>query len=63
MAGRGLVFCSTTLAKRLVDTKLLQSVDTREVTSSLCYYVPNKNSFETRGAVRFLEWVEALLNG
>ena len=63
MAGRRLVFCSTTLAKRLVDAKLLQSCDTREVASSLCYYVPNKNSFETRGAVRFLEWVDALLNG
>ena len=62
MAENGLVFCSTTLAARLSKTKLLHQFETQPVESNLCYYVPNKNSFETRGAVRFLKWVEDTLN-
>ncbi|CCG95426.1 Transcriptional regulator, LysR family [Marinobacter nauticus ATCC 49840] len=62
LAENGLVFCSTTLAARLSKTKLLQQFETQPVASNLCYYVPNKNSFETRGAVRFLEWIEDILN-
>ncbi|MEQ9547641.1 MAG: LysR family transcriptional regulator [Marinobacter sp.] len=62
MAENGLVFCSTTLSKRLLQANLLQQFETRSVNSDLCYYVPNKDSFETRGAVRFLNWIEHLLN-
>lgn len=62
MAENGLVFCSTTLTKRLLESNLLQHFDTRPVKSDLCYYVPNKDSFETRSAARFLNWIEGLLN-
>lgn len=62
MAENGLVFCSTTLTKRLLKAELLQPFETLPVESDLCYYVPNKDSFETRSAVRFLGWVEGLLN-
>ncbi|WP_404396606.1 hypothetical protein [Idiomarina loihiensis] len=58
----GLVFCSTTLTKRLLNANLLQQFGTQPVKSDLCYYVPNKRSFETRSAVRFLDWVEGLLS-
>ncbi|WGP00191.1 LysR family transcriptional regulator [Saccharophagus degradans] len=62
MAGNGLVFCSTTLTKRLLKFNLLQQFETRPVNSDFCYYIPNKNSFETRSAIRFLNWIEDLLN-
>lgn len=62
MAENGLVFCSTTLTKRFLEANLLQQFETQPVESDLCYYVPNKRSFETRSAVRFLEWVEGLLS-
>ncbi len=62
MAENGLVFCSTTLTKRLVESNLLQQFETRPVKSDLCYYVPNKHSFETRSAARFLAWIEDILN-
>lgn len=62
MAENGLVFCSTTLAARLSKAKLLQQFETQPVESNLCYYVPNKDSFETRGAVKFLKWIEDILN-
>ena len=62
MAENGLVFCSTTLTKRLEKSKLLQQFGTQPVKSDLCYYVPNRSSFETRSAVRFLEWIDAILN-
>ncbi|MCG8519667.1 MAG: LysR family transcriptional regulator [Pseudomonadales bacterium] len=62
MADNGLVFCSTTLTKRLVKSKLLQQLETRPVRSDLCYYVPNKASFETKSAARFLNWIEDILN-
>lgn len=62
MAENGLVFCSTTLTRKLLKANLLKSFETRPVTSDLCYYVPNKDSFETRGAVRFLSWIEQILN-
>lgn len=61
MAEHGLVFCSTTLTKRLVKSNLLQQFDTRPVKSDFCYYVPNKGSYETRSSARFLNWVEDLL--
>lgn len=62
MAENGLVFCSTTLAARLSKAKLLQQFGPQPVESNLCYYVPNKDSFETRGAVKFLKWIEDILN-
>jgi len=62
MAEKGLVFCSTTLTSRLLKSNLLQQFDTRSVKSGLCYYVPNKNSFETSSATRFLDWTDAILN-
>lgn len=62
MAENGLVFCSTTLTKRLLKSNLLQQFETRSVKSELCYYVPNKDSFETRSAVKFLNWIEDMLN-
>ena len=62
MAENGLVFCSTTLTKRLLKSNLLQQFETRPVKSDFCYYVPNKDSFETRSAARFLNWIEDILN-
>ncbi|GBO87824.1 LysR family transcriptional regulator [Marinobacter salsuginis] len=62
MAGNGLVFCSTTLANKLLKANVLQHFDTQSVASDLCYYVPGKQSFETRSAARFLTWIEDLLN-
>tara|TARA_R110002049_G_scaffold219404_3_gene391081 strand:+ start:2657 stop:3508 length:852 start_codon:yes stop_codon:yes gene_type:complete len=61
MAENGLVFCSTTLTKMLIESNLLQQFSTRPVTSDFCYYVPNKDSFETRSAARFLDWIEDTL--
>jgi DNA-binding transcriptional LysR family regulator len=62
MAENGLVFCSTTLTKRLLKANLLQQFDTQSVNSNLCYYIPNKDSFETRSAARFLNWIEDIMN-
>ncbi|WP_417440960.1 LysR family transcriptional regulator [Idiomarina sp.] len=62
MSEKGLVFCSTTLTKRLLNANLLQQFGTQPVKSDLCYYIPNKCSFETRSAARYLNWVEELLN-
>ncbi|HBD12081.1 MAG TPA: LysR family transcriptional regulator, partial [Porticoccaceae bacterium] len=62
MAENGLVFCSTTLTKRLLKANLLQNFETQSVKSDLCYYVPNKDNFETRSAARFLNWIENILN-
>ena len=62
MAGNGLVFCSTTLVERLLKANVLQHFDTQSVTSDLCYYVPGRDSFETRSAAKFLNWIEDLLN-
>lgn len=62
MAGNGLVFCSSTLTTRLLRSRLLQQFKTRAVSSNLCYYVPDRGSFETRSAARFLDWVKMTLN-
>ncbi|WP_210398152.1 LysR family transcriptional regulator [Motiliproteus sediminis] len=62
MAENGLVFCSTTLTQRLLTSNLLQHFETRPVESDFCYYIPNKDSFETRSAARFINWVEDILN-
>ncbi len=61
IAENGLVFCSTTLSKGLLKSKLLRRFKTRPVQSNLCYYVPNRASFETGSAVRFLEWIDGIL--
>ena len=62
MAGSGLVFCSTTLVQRLLDTELLKNFNTHVVESDFCYYIPNKQRFQTRNTRLVLEWVEELLN-
>ncbi len=62
MAQNGLVFCSTTLTKRLLKSNLLQQFNTRPVKSDLCYYVPDKDSFETRSSAIFINWIEDILN-
>ncbi|WP_067862161.1 LysR family transcriptional regulator [Neptuniibacter marinus] len=62
MAENGLVFCSTTLTKRLLKTNLIQHFNTRPVKSDLCYYVPNKDNFGTRSSAKFLDWIEDILN-
>ncbi len=62
MAENGLVFCSTTLTKRLLKANLLQIFETQSVKSELCYYVPSKDSFETRSAAKFVNWIEGILN-
>jgi DNA-binding transcriptional LysR family regulator len=62
MAGNGLVFCSTTLTERLLKSYVLQQVETESVKSELCYYVPNKDTFESRNAVKLLKWIEATLS-
>lgn len=62
MAQNGLVFCSTTLTKRLLESNLLQQFQTQPVKSDLCYYVPNKDSYESRSAAKFLNWIEDIFN-
>jgi len=62
MSESGFVFCSTLLTTRLLKNNLLQKFGTNAVKSDLCYYVPNKKSFETRNAKLFLNWVEELIN-
>lgn len=62
MAENGFVFRSTTLTKRLLKSNLLQQFETRPVESDFCYYIPNKDSFKTRSAARFINWVENILN-
>lgn len=62
IAENSLVFCSTTLTERLLKTNFLQQFETQPVESGLCYYIPNKGSFETMSATRYLNWVEGLLN-
>lgn len=62
MADSGLVFCSTTLVQRLLNTELLKSFDTHAVESEFCYYIPNKQRFSTRDTRLVLEWVEGLLD-
>ena len=62
IAGNGLVFCSSTLTTSLLKSKLLKPLKTQPVDSDLCYYVPDKDSFESRGALKFLDWIEVLLN-
>lgn len=61
LAEHGLVFCSTTLAKGLIKSNLLRQFETQTVNSNLGYYVPDKQSFETRTAIRFLAWIEDIL--
>ena len=61
-AGSGLVFCSTTLVQRLLNTELLKNFNTQAVESEFCYYIPNKQRFQTRDTRLVLEWVEGLLN-
>ncbi len=60
--GNGLVFCSTTLTKGLVEANRLKQFGTRSVDSGLCYYVPNRAGYETKSAFRFLSWLESVLN-
>lgn len=62
MTGSGLVFCSTTLTKSLLKANQLQQFGTRKIKSDLCYYVPNKGSFDTRNTGMFLNWVKMILN-
>ncbi|MER2494091.1 LysR family transcriptional regulator [Catenovulum sediminis] len=61
MAENELVFCSTTLAKRLLKTKQLQHFGTHSVESELCYYVAKKAHFEGKNARIFLSWLDKLL--
>ena len=62
MTGSGLVFCSTTLVQRLLKTELLKNFNTHAVESEFCYYIPNKQRFQTRDTRLVLEWVEGLLD-
>ncbi|MGP9800570.1 LysR family transcriptional regulator [Rheinheimera sp. NSM] len=62
MAENALVFCSTTLTMRLLKMNLLQQFGTRPVTSDLCYYVPDKSSFDSRNTHTFLNWLGGVLN-
>ena len=63
MAENALVFCSTTLTRRLLKMNLLQQFGTRPVASDLCYYVPDKPGFDSRNSHTFLKWLETVLNG
>ncbi|MEN3157289.1 LysR family transcriptional regulator [Alkalimonas sp. NCh-2] len=62
MAGNGFVFCSTTLTQGLLKADLLQQFGTQPVASDLCYYVPNKHSYDTRNAHALLCWLDNVLN-
>ena len=63
MTEKSLVFCSTTLTKRLLNTNLLQQFGTLPVKSDLSYYVPDKPSFDSRNTYVFLNWITVLLRG
>ncbi|MDR6982397.1 DNA-binding transcriptional LysR family regulator [Rheinheimera pacifica] len=62
MTETSLVFCSTTLTKRLLNANLLQQFGTLPVKSDLCYYVPDKPSFDSRNTHTFLNWIAGLLH-
>lgn len=62
LSANGLVFCSATLAHRFVKANLLQEFETKPIKSKLCYYIPNKEDFKNRNAIKFIEWVENLFN-
>ncbi|WP_017445883.1 LysR family transcriptional regulator [Gayadomonas joobiniege] len=63
MSENSLVFCSTILTKRLLNANLLQHFGTLPMQSDLCYYIPDKPSFESRNTHRFLNWLTMLLRG
>lgn len=64
LASDGLVFCSSTLVRRLIDAKLLQTLPTQSVQSDLCYYIPNKEQLKRRNRHmnELINWVEGQLN-
>lgn len=61
LAHKSFVLCSDTLAKSHLETGLLKSCGTQAVPSDLCYYIPDKDKFTTRAAVKYIQWVEQLL--
>jgi len=63
MSENSLVFCSTILTRRLLNANLLQHFGTLPVKSDLCYYVPDKHSFDSRNTHTFLTWITVLLRG
>ena len=61
LAGKGLVFCSTTLTQKLVDSRLLQGYEMKAVDSGLCYYSPDKDRNIDRNKRLFLNWFAELI--
>lgn len=61
LAHKSFVLCSNTLVKSHLETGLLKSCSTQAVASDLCYYIPDKDKFTTRAAVKYIQWVEKLL--
>lgn len=56
LAGNGLVFCSTTLMRRLLKLKQIRPFPPQAVQSELCYYIPNKESFTSSKMDFFINW-------
>ncbi|BCO18262.1 LysR family transcriptional regulator [Alteromonas sp. KC3] len=55
------VFCSQTLAQNYLASGVLSEAHTTAVNSSLCYYIANKEALTSRHNVKFIEWLESVL--
>ncbi|GGF69583.1 LysR family transcriptional regulator [Alteromonas lipolytica] len=62
MLENALVFCSTTLVNGYVKAGVLKALNTRAVDSALCYYIADKAKRCDRHNVKFIEWLENLIN-
>ena len=62
LANKGVVFCSKTLVQPYLNSGLLTPFNSQDVESKLCYYIPEKNRFETSIQKVVIEWLERLLN-
>ncbi|MCG7537435.1 LysR family transcriptional regulator [Pseudoalteromonas sp. OOF1S-7] len=61
IAEKALVFCSEILARRMCSSGQLRPVGDENISSALCYYIPNKARFRTHNAMKFIAWVEGLV--
>lgn len=56
------VFCSNTLAKDYVSRGQLFALNTKEIASELCYYIPNKTKLGSVSADIFCDWLRNVVN-
>ncbi|MCF2856961.1 LysR family transcriptional regulator [Pseudoalteromonas sp. SMS1] len=62
IAGSGLVFCSSTLIKHAVSSKILSQCNYSAQPSQLGYYLVSPLASKTQKQVQFIHWLSAQLN-